>query len=399
MSATSPSPTPDLTSRPWAAVASRPFVLTWLSTWLVFLGFYLQLPVMPGYLLQIGGNPSQVGWLMGLLTLSAMVCRPIAGKLADLKGKTWTMLFGAVLLVVTMTFYWVVGQAWSLLALRFFHGIGWAIYLTAAVALISQIAPPTQRATVTGHYFLANTLALVIGPWLGTMVLRNSSYPFLFTLSILLTAIAVLTIWPLHRQAEPHKQQAAVGWFCRRALLPSMVMFFCACTYGGILSFLPLYIEHCHVSNAGIFFSIYAISLGLFRPVAGYFADRHGRQVAILPGAVLLILTFLILPWMPDLTGIVTAAILYGIGWSAMGPALNAFLIDRVESRQIGAAVGMYTAAFELGIALGSVGLGQVLAFTHGNFRAMWLSATILPAIGFIVFWIGWKKSRVRAAV
>jgi predicted MFS family arabinose efflux permease len=50
----------------------------------------------------------------------------------------------------------------------------------------------------------------------------------------------------------------------------------------------------------------------------------------------------------------------------------------------------MYTAAFELGLALGSVALGFVLE--HGGFARMWLAAAAAPLVGFALFAARWRR-------
>lgn len=183
-----------------ATIWSRPFLLTWLSTWLIFLGFYFLLPTLPGYMLEIGGTTAQVGWLIGLLTFSAVVSRPLGGRLADKRGKPYAMWIGAILLTGSMLLYFVARTPSTLLALRCFHGIGWAIYLTAGVALIADLAHPTQRATVTGHYFLANTMAMILGPWLAIFILKHTSYFVLFSAATISTALALVTTALLRRE-------------------------------------------------------------------------------------------------------------------------------------------------------------------------------------------------------
>lgn len=354
---------------------------------MIFLGFYFLLPTLPAYYVQIGGRKSDVGWLIGLFTFTAMLSRPFGGRLADTKGKPWTMFFGGSLLAATVVFYWFVKTPAELLVLRFFHGIGWGIYLTAAVTLIADIAHPSQRATMTGHYFLANTLAMVVGPWLGTVILGHSDYPWLFTSTIGLSAIALATIWPLHASAPPMSKSSNGRWISPRAWLPSITILFAACTYGGVVSFLPVYASPKQVS---IFYSIYAVSLGLSRPLGGWIADKVSRRAVVLPGMFLLSASMAALAWKLSTTELVIVAILYGIGFGGTGPALNALLIDRVPPEERGAAMGMYAASFEFGLAIGSIALGAVLGWT--SFQTMWLVAAVAPLIGLVAFALGVRK-------
>lgn len=371
---------------------TREFLLTWASTWLIFLGFYVLLPTLPQYFIGIGGKPASAGLLIGWFTLTAMAFRPIGGRLADTRGKPWTMLVGAVLLTGTMTFYWAGHTPTSLLVLRFFHGIGWAIYLTAAVALISDIAHPTQRATLTGHYFLANTMAMVVGPWLGTVILARSNFTVLFSIAIGLTALALACIWPLHRKATPVTAHHNGRWISPKAWLTSQTIFFAAITYGGVVSFLPLCVLPKQVS---LFYATYAVALGLSRPFGGYAADRFGRATVIIPCLLLLAASMAGLAWADSTAELLVVASLYGIGFGGAGPALNALTIDRVPSTERGAAMAMYAGMFEMGLALGSVVLGLVV--NTADFQGMWLVAGAAPVLGMAFFASSYRRSVVKA--
>ncbi len=62
------------------------------------------------------------------------------------------------------------------------------------------------------------------------------------------------------------------------------------------------------------------------------------------------------------LPGILTAAVLYGIGFGTAQPSLNALAVNRVSPARRGAATAAFFTAFDLGVALGSIGGGLVAA-------------------------------------
>lgn len=170
------------------------------------------------------------------------------------------------------------------------------------------------------------------------------------------------------------------------------MVLFSSFTYGGIISFLPLYAEAKAIENVGVFFAAYAVSLGVSRPLSGFLADRYGRPSVILPGLVLMSAALCGLAWIATASQLAIVAVVLGTAFGASGPALTALTIDRVPASERGVAMGMFTGAFELGIASGSVVLGAVLS--HAEFAVMWIVAAIAPVVGFSVFAVGWRRRR-----
>jgi predicted MFS family arabinose efflux permease len=86
------------------------------------------------------------------------------------------------------------------------------------------------------------------------------------------------------------------------------------------------------------------------------------------------------------------SAFLYGLGFGFVHPTLMALLVDRVTERTRGAAMGTFTAAFDLGIGTGSIVLGIVLQFY--GFSFMYLLGGAIVFIGAVFFMIGNRNSK-----
>src|SRR5690625_2596780 len=101
---------------------TRSFIGTTLTFFFLCFGFYLLLPTLPLYIKQLGVSESQVGLIIGIFTLSAVVARPIIGGLLDLYGRRIFIIWGLVVFALFMYLYsWVSGII-LLLLLRIFHG-------------------------------------------------------------------------------------------------------------------------------------------------------------------------------------------------------------------------------------------------------------------------------------
>jgi MFS family permease len=160
----------------------------------------------------------------------------------------------------------------------------------------------------------------------------------------------------------PYQAKPSAGriQLVEKSVLPvTVAIFFLAVAYGGITTFLPLFAESIRV-NPGTFFLVYAVALTLIRPFAGKLSDRFGEAAVIIPSLVVTAAALIVLSLSSGLPGLITAAILYGIGFGSAQPALQAATLRIAPENRRGAANASFMTAFDLGIGLGAILLGLV---------------------------------------
>ncbi|MCX9012124.1 MAG: MFS transporter [Candidatus Methanoperedens sp.] len=363
---------------------TKNFVLTSLSTFTIFTSFYFLLVTLPIYVLQLGGSESEVGLIIGVFTISAVLLRPLMGREVDRRGRKNILVAGTLVFLMSMLLYNYTTSVFSLLLLRVFHGIGWGAATTAASTLIADIAPPGRRGEAMGVFGISSNVAMAIGPTLSFLLLYASGipdFPRLFTIGAAIALVSLLLVLPI---SEAVVARPKTSLFSREALLPSVLMFTVSLTYGSIVSFLSLFVQKEGAGNPGIFFSVLAVTLILVRALAGKLSDIRGRKSVIIPGMLIITLGLWVLAMAGSLRIFLAAALLYGLGFGLVHPAMMAFLVDRVGEKGRGAAMGTFTAAFDLGIGTGSIILGVVLQFF--GFSIMYLLAGLIVLIGAVWF-------------
>jgi MFS family permease len=168
---------------------TRNFLLTSLSTVAIFTSFYFLLVTLPIYILQLGGTESQIGLIIGVFTISAVLLRPFMGREVDRRGRKNMLLAGSLVFLLSMLLYNYTTSVTTLLLLRVFHGIGWGAATTAASTLIADIAPPSRRGEAMGIYGMSSNVAMAVGPALSFWLLYASGvpdFPMLFDVSALI---------------------------------------------------------------------------------------------------------------------------------------------------------------------------------------------------------------------
>jgi MFS family permease len=335
---------------------------------------------------QISGSESQVGLAVGVFTLAAVVLRPVIGGLLDRYGRRLFIVWGLLFFTVSIYLYDWVGSIIVLIALRILHGMSWAASTTAVGTAITDIIPVSRRGEGMGWFGMAMTVAMAIGPLLGTWMIQRDSFHSLFLASTALSVVALLLAMATKLPFQPKAETGKIE-FVEKSVFPVIgALFFLTISYGGITTFLPLFAESIEV-NAGTFFLVYAVSLTLVRPVAGKLSDRIGEVFVIVPALLIAALALVVLSFSNGLLGVVVSAVLYGIGFGSVQPALQAATLRLARPERRGVANASFFTAFDLGIGFGSIVLGWVSQHTGYQVLFTVCAASVVVALFiFVVF-------------
>jgi predicted MFS family arabinose efflux permease len=172
----------------------------------------------------------------------------------------------------------------------------------------------------------------------------------------------------------------------KSALEPSILLFFLTVTFGGIASFLPLYTAQKGISGIQWYFLLYALALMVTRPFAGQLYDKKGHRAVFIPGAALIFIAMLLLAWLPSNVILFTAAILYGLGFGTVQPALQAWSVEKAAKNRKGMANATFFAFFDLGVGVGAMIFGQVSHWFGYSSIYMTAALSVLISISFYLY-------------
>ncbi len=253
-----------------------------------------------------------------------------------------------------------------------------------------------------GIYGVSNVVAMALFPALGSAILASTaSFPLLFVLSTVLAAGAFLSVCfvdEVKREGERGKAgkgsiSAAVRQ--RAVLIASLTLFSAATAYGAVVTFLPVYAPQRGLKNVGIFFTTYAIFTFASRLVAGRVSDRFGRRRVILPFLVVVAIAVFLLLILHDVYVLILIGACFGLGFGALMPALNAFVVDETAPRQRASALAFFTAFMDVGITAGALVLGVV--GDHWGYEAMFCLGGIILLLGILLFGLGARPASARS--
>jgi MFS family permease len=346
---------------------TKNFIFICLTSLFLFTSFYFLIPTLPVYVTDaLHGNESQVGYIVGVLTIAAVIVRPIAGYLLDTIGRKKIVLLALALFAIATFAYSFTTSLLLLFALRAIHGFAWGFCSTGTGTLASDIVPAARRGEGMGYFGLAGTFAMALGPIISLYILGQYGFNTLFLVGAMLAVVGLLFLLGTNYQETLAKDNLAKKKITLHSILEprvyslSVVMFFVNLAYGGIMTFITIYAKELNISNAGLFFLVYGVSLLFVRPYAGKHFDKHGPNRIMFIGFVALVTAFTMLFAAKGYLLFVLSAVTMGIGFGIIQPTIQAMAINRVEPFRRGAVNGTIFTALDLGIGVGSIMLGLV---------------------------------------
>jgi len=349
--------------------------------------------LFPLFLEQFNPSMSRIGLIMGIHSLTAIIIRPVFGRLIDIRGRKKVSLFGIVFLILILPCFHLIHDAGVLpLILRALTGIGWGISMTATMTICSDLAPVERLARSMGIIGVAGLLSVALGPLLAEEIINrfgfgtlfNTSFAFLIGsfLCILLTKEVIKPNHSNHFQRSQYLLNVSILIVLIISAMPAVH----GAIRGAVIHFIALFGKSIPVERIGPFFLSFSAAAVLTRLGLGGLSDKFGRKQVIFPSACLISLNLFLISqvkssWMFVLTGL--------IGGSAQGlifPALSTYIIDILGRENKGLAISLYLAFFDIGMGFGSIFFGWI-SDLYG-YRIMYLCAgAILFLVAAVFTW------------
>jgi MFS family permease len=348
---------------------------------------------LPLYAIHLGGDNSISGLLFGLFMLFAIFSRPLFGKLIDEKSRRMVLITGGVISAILSLSYVFALSIGLLLLLRAFHGFGFGATTNSSGTVVSDIVPKSRLAEGIGYFGLANTLATAVGPALSLFIIMNYNYNLLFIVSSILGFIALFCSFFInyelknkeseHELSNPKvKRKLSEIMYEKTALPTGLVTIFIYVAMGATLTFIPIYALSLGIEDIGLYFTVYSFALLFTRIAGGKLADKYGYSLVIIPGMIMIVLSFVVLAYATSLSAFIISAILYGLGLGSVDPTLNAVMIRLCPPDRRGVGNSTFFTAKDLGGGLGAVIFGFV-SLSQG-FRSVYLYCALSIILAMI---------------
>ncbi|MEK8132198.1 MFS transporter [Paenibacillus filicis] len=370
---------------------TRDFILLTLSNLLLYLNLQMITPALPSYVTDaFGANQFDVGLVISLFALTAIIARIFAGRLLKTGPRLAILLFGLAFYVLSTSSFYAAGTFLLFLGIRLLYGIGFGVASTTYGTMVSDIIPMKRIGEGMGYFGLSTGFSMALAPLIGLWLLDAYGFGTLIAVATVLgllivpLVLGIRTKRPAHAltpeaaansaaQSAPAPAQTIpapqdvtgrIGkrQISRDMLMPFLLSMLLSITYGGLISFLALYGKEAHLSNVGWFFLFNAAAVILVRPIAGKLFDSRGHRAVLPPAAVLVMIGLVCLSYTHGLAALIVSAVCYGCGYGMLQPSLQAWMVKSVRPERRGSANAAFYNSIDLGIALGSLLLGSIAA-------------------------------------
>lgn len=375
---------------------TRPFIAIVLMAFLFFLCLQLLTAGFPAFISDVKNNPAQGGLMTTAFMIAAILTRPLIGVLIHKVHMKMLIIFAIIFVILTVGLSYQQEFVPYLLFLRILHGIGFGVISTVIATMATNIIPSKRIGEGVGYYGLATSIGTSLAPMFALSFLQFFSFDALLGLSICL-AIATLILSLFMKNpntlnaSNPVKKQVSFMEYAfdKKALLPCLLTAFFSITLGGVMSFLRELGKEADLGGTvSMFFLIIAMVMMFVRPISGRLFDRKGHKVIIFPATLCGMIGLFLLAITQDTWTLLLAGLFYGIAYGMVAPTLQSLAVSFVSKEKQGTANAMYLSFMDLGMAIGSTGLGILASLTgyHMMYGFSILSLVLLLLIYTFTF-------------
>lgn len=293
------------------------------------------------YVALYGGTAAYAGVLAAVFSGAAAVVRLLSGPLIDGRGRRIVMLFGFAVLIVGTVGPLFTHDVVPFVVFRILQGAGFSAVTTASATAAADALPASRMGEGIGYYGLGQALSMSVGPALALALVSTDPPENLF---VGVTAIAVVGLSMIflcryekhpemlpeeavyrrrleegeseaartgaaetgkeseggkraeatetttstaqpRMEGRPKRESIASRILEKHALPGTLPMIVLSPAFGFVIFFVGLYGASLGVGNAGLFYTLSAVSMILVRLKSGAFMDRFA-PIKILPVAL-----------------------------------------------------------------------------------------------------------------
>ena len=314
----------------------------------------------------------RVGLLIALFGLVNSILQPFAGAIIDHVGlRKPFILSGLILMAIATLGFVFVARFTDLLLMRSLQGIGVALTIPAALALMASSSQKETRGGSMGIYTTSRMVGFASGPLLGGALYDKYGFnaAFFVGAGFIVAAIILVQMWIKEKPANPPPQNPRKFRIIDPSLLSAGILGVAFATFvmaSGFTMMSALENQFNQRLNMSAFVFSIAFSALLFSRIftqvpLGRLSDRIGRKPIIIAGLILLAPSTALLGYAASVTQLTILRLLQGIGSAAVAAPAFAVAADLAQAGGEGRQMSIITMGFGLGIALGPL-LAGVLA-------------------------------------
>ena len=345
--------------------------------------------LVPTIARDLGVTLPSAGLLVSLYALGVAIGAPVLTALTGRWNRKTVLLGLMALFIAGNMLAWLAPSYVFLITARVLTGLAHGVFFSIGSTIATNLVSKDKEASAIAIMFTGLTVALVTGVPLGTWIGQEFGWRATFLIVALLGLLALigsaLLVPGNLRQAAPARISEQFKVLTQPRLL--LVYAMTAVGYGGTFvafTYLAPILEQVSgfaPSSIGLIMLVYGVSVAVGNIWGGKLADRMGPIKAlhiIFTALALVLLAFTFTAGNP------ISAVLTVLIWGAFAfgnvPGLQVYVVQLAEKytpNAVDIAAGLNIAAFNVGIAIGSV-MGGVIVEKMTLMDTPWIAAIIV---------------------
>ncbi|MEN4125382.1 MFS transporter [Serratia ureilytica] len=360
---------------------------------------------------QLGVTVPSAGLLVTIYALGVAIGAPVLTALTSRIPRKLLLVGLMVLFTLGNLLAWQSPSYESLVVARLLTGLAHGVFFSIGSTIATSLVAKEKAASAIAIMFGGLTVALVTGVPLGTFIGQQFGWRETFLAVSLIGAVATLASVILVPSNIKNQGSAGVREQLKVLTHPRLLLIYAitALGYGGVFTtftFLaPMMQELAGFSAPTVSWILlaYGIAVAVGNIWGGKLADRHGavRALSFIFAALAVLLLVFQFTASHSIAALLTVIVM---GVFAFGnvPGLQVYVVQKAAQytpNAVDVASGLNIAAFNIGIALGSVIGGQTVA-SLGLAQTPWIGALIVVVALLLVSFSGRldKKSQLQTA-
>ncbi|WP_273890160.1 MFS transporter [Serratia marcescens] len=360
---------------------------------------------------QLGVTVPSAGLLVTIYALGVAIGAPVLTALTSRIPRKLLLVGLMVLFTLGNLLAWQSPSYESLVVARLLTGLAHGVFFSIGSTIATSLVAKEKAASAIAIMFGGLTVALVTGVPLGTFIGQQFGWRETFLAVSLIGAVATLASIILVPSNIKNQGSAGVREQLKVLTHPRLLLIYAitALGYGGVFTtftFLaPMMQEMAGFSAPTVSWILlaYGVAVAVGNIWGGKLADRHGavRALSFIFAALAVLLLLFQFTASHSIAALLTVIVM---GVFAFGnvPGLQVYVVQKAAQytpNAVDVASGLNIAAFNIGIALGSVIGGQTVA-SLGLAQTPWIGALIVVVALLLVSLSGRldKKSQLQTA-
>ncbi len=340
---------------------NKKFILLFITNLLMMAAFYAAVPILPVYCQELGITGSRIGLVLTAMSVTTVLCRPIAGYILDNFNRYHVYMLFLALFCLPFLGFVAFPFFGALLVIRLYMGAVYSVCGSATTTLAGDVLPPKKVGQGVNRFALTISLGMAAGPFIGIQLQNRVSSQASFLLLFILVVIAFICV-SFCRIPYPKVQRkkfVLADAFYKPALPFMFNMIFIMIPFGAVIAYSSILAQEKNLTEAIPFFYIFL--------VAGMLLSKFSTQKMIDAGRHTILVACSLLVLMPTMASyyflstavhLLLAGFLLGLGYGILQPLFQSFVTGTTPGPKRGTANATYLLSYDIGIGIGSFLMG-----------------------------------------